>query len=300
MKNWEKLYRKLMFPPVWLRMALVIVSAFALSAVFTKGLKDTWIAYAAYVLSFYTLVVTGIAWGTVFPGYYKAAKKKVYENKYGSLYMTDAAFKVKVSLNVTFLINFLYAAANLFSGIFYGSYWFISLAVYYICLAVMRFLLLRQAHRSEIGQNRTSELKYSRWCGCIMLVMNSALSGMVVLVLKSGQGFAYEGMLIYVVALYTFYIMVYAVINMVKYRKYRSPLILTSKAVSLSAALFSMLSLETAMLAAFGGDTPVQTRHALVSATGAGVCVIVIGMAAYMIYSATRELRIGNYQTDKQ
>lgn len=300
MKNWEKLYRKLMFPPVWLRMALVIVSAFALSAVFTKGLKDTWIAYAAYVLSFYTLVVTGIAWGTVFPGYYKAAKKKVYENKYGSLYMTDAAFKVKVSLNVTFLINFLYAAANLFSGIFYGSYWFISLAVYYICLAVMRFLLLRQAHRSEIGQNRTSELKYSRWCGCIMLVMNSALSGMVVLVLKSGQGFAYEGMLIYVVALYTFYIMVYAVINMVKYRKYRSPLILTSKAVSLSAALFSMLSLETAMLAAFGGDTPVQTRDALVSATGAGVCVIVIGMAAYMIYSATRELRIGNYQTDKQ
>lgn len=300
MKNWKKLYRKLMFPPAWLRMVLVIVSVFALSAVFTKGLKETWIAYAAYVLSFYTLVVICIAWGTAFPGYYKAAKQRVYENKYGSLYMTDAAFKVKVSLNVSFFINFLYAAANLFSGIFYGSYWFISLAVYYICLAVMRFLLLLQAHRSEIGQNRTSELKYSRWCGCIMLAMNSALSGMVVLVLKSGQGFAYEGMLIYAAALYTFYIMVYAVTNMVKYRKYRSPLILTSKAVSLSAALVSMLSLETAMLAAFGKDTPVQTRHALISATGAGVCVMVICMAAYMIYSATRELRIGNNQTDKQ
>ena len=51
-------------------------------------------------------------------------------------------------------------------------------------------------------------------------------------------------MMIYVMAMYAFYVTVMAVINMVRYRKYHSPVMSAAKAVNLAAALVSMLSLE--------------------------------------------------------
>ena len=63
-----------------------------------------------------------------------------------------------------------------------------------------------------------------------------------------------------------------------------------AKAINLTAALVSMLSLETAMLAQFGGDD-VMFRQIMTSATGAGVCVIVLGMAVYMIVKSTKALK---------
>ena len=54
--------------------------------------------------------------------------------------------------------------------------------------------------------------------------------------------------------------------------------------------LVSMLSLETAMIAQFGGDDSVF-RQIMTSATGAGVCVIVLGMAVYMIIKSTKLLK---------
>ncbi len=45
-----------------------------------------------------------------------------------------------------------------------------------------------------------------------------------------------------------------SVINVVKFRKYGSPIMSAAKVINLTAALVSMLSLETAMLAQLGGD----------------------------------------------
>ena len=53
-------------------------------------------------------------------------------------------------------------------------------------------------------------------------------------------------------AMYAFYNIITAVMNVVKYRKYRSPVMSAAKVVSLAATLVSMLSLETAMLTQFG------------------------------------------------
>lgn len=56
------------------------------------------------------------------------------------------------------------------------------------------------------------------------------------------------------VALYTFYITTTAIIDIIKYRKYNSPVMSISKVIKLAAALVSMLFLETAMFAQFGAD----------------------------------------------
>ena len=44
------------------------------------------------------------------------------------------------------------------------------------------------------------------------------------------------------------------------------------------------------MLAEFGGDD-MAFRQIMTSATGAGICIIVLGMAAFMIAKSTKVLR---------
>ena len=86
------------------------------------------------------------------------------------------------------------------------------------------------------------------------MFVNFVLSGVVVLVMLQNKGFEYNGILIYVMAMYTFYVTTNSIIDIFKYRKYNSPIMSTSKPISLAAALVSMLSLETAMLSQFSGE----------------------------------------------
>lgn len=98
-------------------------------------------------------------------------------------------------------------------------------------------------------------------------------------------------MLIYIMAMYTFYAVITAGKNVVKYRKYGSPVMLAAKVINLTAALVSMLSLETAMLTQFNGGRDVAFRQKMSAITGAGVCVIVLGMATYMIAQTTLQIK---------
>lgn len=45
------------------------------------------------------------------------------------------------------------------------------------------------------------------------------------------------------------------------------------------------------MITQFGDSGDVLFRMVMVGCTGAGVCVIVLGMAAYMLIHATKQLR---------
>ena len=92
-------------------------------------------------------------------------------------------------------------------------------------------------------------------------------------------------------AVYTFYTTTTAIIDMVRYKKYGSPIMSVSKVIKMAAALFSMLSLETAMFAQFGGDMPWESQRIMIMATGGGIAVIVVGMAMYMIVRTTKEIR---------
>lgn len=96
-------------------------------------------------------------------------------------------------------------------------------------------------------------------------------------------------MLIYVMALYAFYVTISGVISLVRTRKYKSPVLSAARVVSLASALVSMLSLEVAMLAQFGGGE--FFRRAMIASTGGAVCLILVGMASAMIVRATKELK---------
>ena len=261
--------------------------------VLVNDMEDKVISYAAYTLSAYALIitVTGIA------GIVRLIRQRIENHPFVKKalsipllekYLNEVTFRTETSLYQGFLINLLYVALKFASGIYYNSIWFVSLAGYYFLLALMRFSLLHYVRSRK--DDRCSEWKRYRFCGIILLVMNQALTAIVVIVVRQNKGFEYAGFLIYAMALYAFYAVITSVINVVKFRKYGSPIMSAAKAINLTAALVSMLSLETAMLAQFGGDD-VAFRQIMTSATGAGVCVIVLGMAVYMIAKSTKALK---------
>lgn len=291
MKGKEKL-KKWLFVPAWLIAILTVLSTGALAAVFFNHLETHPIAYVVYGVSFYWIVALGIACGTSFPQQYRRMKTRFYNTEFGNRYMTDAVFKNQLSLYATLAVNVLYGGVNAILFFIYDSMWFVILAAYYGILAWMRFLLLRYKAKHEIGSNRQGELHRAILCSSILLLLNLILSGAVLMILYEEKGFFYHGILIYVVALYTFYVTVYAIVNVMKYRKYNSPVMLTAKMIALSAALVSMLSLETAMLSEFGAQMAEKEKRIMIAATGGGVSVAVVFMSCFMILRSAKEINM--------
>lgn len=111
------------------------------------------------------------------------------------------------------------------------------------------------------------------------------------MILYQNKGYDYHGILIYVIAGYTFYITVHAIIDLVKYQKYQSPVMTTSKIIALSAALVSMLNLETAMFSQFGEAMSVADKRLMIALTGAGVSIAVIVMSVVMIIKTSNKIK---------
>ena len=289
--DWKRIGKKLLFPPIWLMVILVIVSAAALTFVFVKGMEQSIPAYIAYVLAFYTLSVVTVFCAMVLPKQYSTIKQRIYDNPLGNRYMTDKVFRTNISLSISFVISMLYVGINLWSWYALQSYWFMVLAVYYAIMAVMRFLLVRYVRIQRIGTNILGEWKRSRICAYILLLINLSLSGAVLMILYQHRGYDYPGMMIYVMALYTFYALIMSIVDILKYRKMGSPVMSTAKIVSLSAALVSLLNLETAMFAQFGAGLTPENQRIFIILTGAGVSITVVALSVILIVNANKEIR---------
>ena len=289
--DWKKIGKKLLFPPVWVMVILVIFSAVTLVLIFLKGMEQSIPAYMVYALSFYTLSVVSLFCALVLPKRYSAIKQKIYDNPLGNRYMTDRVFRVNMSLSLSFVISMLYVGINVWSWHTLGSNWFLVLTVYYSVMAVMRFLLARYVHAQKIGANVLKEWKRAKVCAYILLLINLSLSGAVLMILYQSKGYDYPGVMIYVMALYTFYSTIHAIVDIVKYRKLGSPVMTTAKIVSLSGALVSMLNLETAMFAQFGGDMTPENQRIFIILTGAGVSIAIVTFSVILIVKAKKEIR---------
>lgn len=297
MGNLKRILGRLAAPGKAVVIISIPIAAVLLLYTFSFDREDEPIAYISYIISAYSLFTVCVQAVKIFKE--KKFMAVLHKNKYVHRYLTDTFFNMHVSLYVSLGINLLYAAMKIFYGIYYSSVWFGTLAIYYIMLAVMRFLLLRHVNRNSFGQNMFSELKHYRLCGIILMLMNIVLSGVIVLVINKNEGFEYAGYLIYIMAMYAFYNVITAVINVKKYRKYNSPVMSAAKAINLAAALVSLLSLETAMLTQFGNETNSSPffREIMILITGGAICVIILGAAILMIVRSTRKLK--QYKTEK-
>lgn len=289
--TWKKIGMALLFPHIAIMLILTpLATVFLVGSMVFLGTESP-IAIASYVLAAYTLTI----WCCRIPKIIEFCKTFKNENKYARKWLDDTVLRVRTTLYGSFLWNSLYGIFQIWLGFYHGTFWFGSLGAYYICLAMMRFFLARHTRRFAPGERMVTELKKYRACGIVFLVMNLALALIIFFMVYWSRTFRHHMITAIAMAAYTFASLTMAIINVIKYRKYNSPVFSASKIISLAAALVSMLTLESTMLTAFGEGTMTVTEQKLMlGATGGVISLLIVMAAIHMIVEATRKLKAIN------
>lgn len=285
----KKIGKALAFPCTAVMILLIPISlGFLLFSMLKLGTKSV-VSIMSYVLASYTLTV----WCMKIPKLIRIIKKFRQENKYLRHLREDTRLRVNLSLYGSLIWNTAYAALQLGMGIWHRSFWFSSLAGYYILLAALRFFLVRHTRKHKPGELMREELLKYRICGIVFLAMNLSLSLMVFFMIYWNRTFYHHEITTIALAAYTFTSLTLAIINTIKYRRYNSPVYSASKAISLAAGCVSMLTLESTMLTTFGKGTMTLTgKRLFLGLSGGAISAFIIAMAIYMIITSNRKIRL--------
>ena len=217
----------------------------------------------------------------------------IKRTSYGARFLEDYTFRTILTTLPTFLINVVYTVYNGVIGIANQSAWFITMAAYYSLLGIMRYCAVNTERKisrmTDPKLIRKKELSVIRTDGILLLLLNLALSGVVLLTIAKGTAKTYSEIMVISIAAYTFYKITMAVINMVKVRKMQSPILITIRNIGVADALVSMLTLQTTMLASFQ-DTSSIDANRMNGITGLAVCILIALLGASMIYYASKRI----------
>lgn len=213
----------------------------------------------------------------------------VKKNSFGAHFLEDYRFRTILTTMPSFMINVAYTIYNGVIGIMNQSSWFITMAVYYSLLGIMRYCAVhteRKISRLEDHELiRKKELAVIKTDGILLLLLNLALSGVVLLTIAEGTAKAYSDIMAISIAAYTFYKIIMAVIHMVKVRKMESPILITIRNIGVADALVSMLTLQMTMLVSFQGTDSLDMNR-MNGITGLAVCLLISALGISMIYYA--------------
>ena len=276
--------KKILYPktPILLIGLLTIITSL-IYLIFFNGF-GTSISYVLYLIMTYFLIVICIR-------IYNVVKSKINRfidnNKYLSKFKNDHKLKYKISLFTSLMINIIYAVFKLLSGIAFKSFWFISSALYYFLLIILRSNIAKE----ELNNNtnlRDEFIKY-RKTGIILLFTNIILTIIILIIVNQKIMNIYPDWMAITVAVYTFYLLFNSIFSLIRYRKYKSPLISSSKVINVITSLVSLISLEIILIPTFGsGET--EFFEVMIMATGGGIALIIIIISFYMIVRSTEWL----------
>lgn len=295
----KRIVRRLLFPPGWTVAAVSMTGYTLLIFVFHTSQTGV-VPYLSYFLSAYAFLTDIL----MFPRLKSSLKKrKAYLGKhnvllsqirkthFGKSYLEDRAFRGSVGIYQGMIADFLYTIFHIVAD--YTSVWFLSMAAYHMVLGILRMYLIFRHRRRPCTEN--TDLIYEYHCyqtiGKLLLVLNIPMVGTVILIIVTNSSCRYPGVAIYVSACYTFYMMVLSIMNVTRFRKLNRPILLAAKMLNVVAAAMSLLRLQAALIAQFDKGEA-QFRKLMNTLTGTGVCVLVTGMAVYMIVYARRKIRM--------
>lgn len=146
--------------------AVIVFSA--LTYVLLKGKKSSTLTYMIYCMSAYCLTI----WILPLPRLFRKAKANMMHRLTGTVlggkYIGNLAFRGSVSLYQGMMVNFLYVVFRILVGIRYASVWFLTIAIYYLLLGIMRLSLILSCR----NQNMKSELRFYRRTAWLLFLLN--------------------------------------------------------------------------------------------------------------------------------
>ncbi|MBE5734935.1 MAG: hypothetical protein E7361_00570 [Clostridiales bacterium] len=292
--NFKKIIKAILLPHLAVVISLLPISIALL--VFSLLCYETThvISIISYIFAFYMLVVICMR----IPRMIDFIRSIKNNNKYISKYFSDVHYRMNISLYTALIWNVVFAVFQLGLGFYHNSVWFYAMCVYYIMLAIMRFFLVKHTNEFKANENICSEIKKSYLCGWLLLIMNLALMVIIFFIVYWNKSFDYGEIATITLALYTFVTFTFAIINAVKYKRYKSPIYSSAKAINLVVACVSMLTLENVMLNTFGGNEVAGFRQIMLGVSGGAVSICAIVVALYMIIKGYKNLKLLNVTQD--
>lgn len=271
-------------PVVALSFVLVVG---ALVWVFVLNNEGDLFSYVVYVVSAWALAVLVVAVVCGRPA--RAFVSLLRRSKPIGRMLDDKDHRSVVGAHASLAVDVLWAAGNLVLGATSASSWLVTLGVYYLLLAVMRGLLIFDIRRGDNAKTART----IRACGFLVAALTFVVSGFVVLVSHDLGGFAYPDIVIYAVAAYAFFSLGTSFAGIVANRRHESQLMFALSGVNLANALVSILALEVAMMALFGGGEDPSFVLMMNALTGAAVAAadVVIGVVLVRRASGGRLVR---------
>lgn len=285
---WRKLLKNIIYPHIVVVVILTATSFLGLIYSFAFNNAIPVLQYLSYIVSAYTLTIICFRVPKIIT-YFKLLKK---ENKYLQKWFSDVHLRMNVSLYGSLILNISFAIFQLVLGFYHKSFWFYSLFVYYIMLAIMRFFIVKHTRIYKTNEQEKTEIKKYLLCGKLLLVMNLALALIVFFIVYWNRTFYHNMITTIVIAAYTFTTFSVAIVNLIKYKKYKRPIYSAAKIISLIAASVSILTLETTMLTTFGTTENLLFNQIMLSITGISVIGFAITMAIIMIVRGNKALNI--------
>lgn len=284
--DWKKIGLKLLYPHIAVIICLLpIAIAFLVLSLIFLGTESI-LSIFSYMLSFYVLLVICFRIPRMIE-FFKTFKK---ENKYMKKWFSDVQLRMNVSLYGSLIWNVTFAIFQLGLGFYHKSFWFYSMFAYYVMLGIMRFFLVKHTRKYKANEEITIEFKKAILCGSLLITINLALSVIVVFMVYLNKTFYHHMITTIALAAYTFLTFTFAIINLVRYRKYKSPVYSSAKTISLIAGAVSILTLESTMLTTFGTNESPMFRQIMLSLTGIAVIGFAITMAIIMIVKNKKAL----------
>jgi len=287
--DWKKITESVLFPHFAVILAITPCSLSFLIYSMTVLGTETIPSYISYVFSFYALIL----WCVRIPAGIRRIQMIKTKNPYVKRWREDAALRVIFSLYSSLGWNVIYGIFQLWLGFYHHTVWFLSFGIYHLCLGIMRFFLLWHTKKYAPGEQIKREWIQYRACGWVFLFLNVSLTLILFFMIYWNRTFQHHMITAIAMASYTFFAFTVAIINVIRYRKYNSPVFSASKMISLASALVSMLTLESTMLTAFRDDTMTLLQQKwMLGATGGTISVLIVITAIHMILTGTKKLKI--------
>ena len=277
-KGWKVLFVLHPVPVV----LLWIPAGTGLAWVALSGRGEHWTAVPVYVLSAYALTALCCS----LPGWIRWGREFLQSNTHARRIVSDEGLRFTLSLYVEQIINAVYGIFKTASGVILGSAWVGADGLYNLAQALIQLVqILRRKKKLSLIQ----QWKSYRICGWLVLIMHLTMTGLVFQMTRMGRAEEYPGYLILGTAAFTFYKLISAVVDVAKDRKNKAPIDSSVMLLDLAQALFSVFSLQVAMIRQFEGS---ENFAALMNnITGTAVCILVVGMGFYMLRRSRREMK---------
>lgn len=304
----KKIWKTLNNAPIGLLILIYTVTILScggsLAMVFI-GETDGFLAYLSYVL--YALAAVSLTCAVItvknaVPRIKNGVITAFNKTEFTKNILENYGFRTVVFTIGSFVVSVFYSATHVVMSVMEKSVWFGVLAFYYIALAFMRGRVLNYQKNKRFKQGyekRYNELKTFKSTGITLIIVNVALAVAVAQMVLINRHFEYAGLMIYVIATYTFIKITMSIINLVKSNKQQDMTVQAIRNINLADSAVSLLALQTALFSAFGISEQSTVLIPIMNGiTGGAVCLFIIFIGVYMIKKANKKLQEMNLEID--